>query len=111
MQNEPTMLPNELELIKEEPVSHFIMASLLIGLYIWSQMMLQQPVTTLPTPNRPTPAENNEPESTTAEARAQTLDVVSTSDELGAIEADLEATVLDDFATELNAIDAELEAQ
>jgi hypothetical protein len=103
----------------EEHISHFgliigilivVLALVLIGLYVWSQMMAR-PAAPLPTPVRPTAAENNEPESTTAEARAQTLDIVSTSDELGAIEADLEATALDDFVTELNAIDAELEAR
>lgn len=81
----------------------------LIGLYVWNQLMVNAPVTAPPTPERPTAAENNEPESTTAEAETEVLQVVSTSDELSAIEADLDATNLETIDTELNAIEAELE--
>jgi hypothetical protein len=41
---------------------------------------------------RPTAEENNEPESTTAEARVQASQTLSSSDELSSIEADLTGT-------------------
>lgn len=86
-----------------------ILVLLLAGLYLWSTTLNNiAPVETTPV-TRPTTEENNEPESTKAEAEVETLEVLSTSDELGAIEADLESTDLDALDTELNAIDAELE--
>lgn len=60
---------------------------------------------------RPTAEENNEPESTTAEAQVETMQAVSTSDEIPAIEADLESTNLDSLDAEIQAIEAELYAQ
>lgn len=88
-----------------------LLALVLIGLYMWSQLMVATPPEAVPNTTRPTAEENNEPESTTAEAQAETLQIVSTSDELSAIEADLSATNLDDLDAELNAIDAELNAE
>jgi hypothetical protein len=38
------------------------------------------------------------------------MQAVSTSDEISAIESDIEGTMLDNIANELNAIDAEIEA-
>ena len=93
----------------------FILALLLVsilgGMYYWLNVM--NTPAPLPTPapvERPTPEENNEPESTTAEAQTQALETVSTSDEIDAIESDLEATDLESLDAELEAIDAELEA-
>ena len=86
-----------------------LLVLLLGGLYLWSNT-LQDP---LPEPvpvERPTAEENNEPESNNAEAEVQTLETVSTSDEISAIEADLDSTNLDELDAELNAIDAELDA-
>ncbi|USN87378.1 MAG: hypothetical protein H6779_03100 [Candidatus Nomurabacteria bacterium] len=60
-------------------------------------------------PARPTAEVNKEPESATAYAQVQSFGVMSTSDELSAIEADLESTNLDALVSELNAIEAELE--
>lgn len=88
-----------------------LLALVLIGLYMWSQLMVATPPEAIPNATRPTAEENDEPESTTAEAQAETLQIVSTSDELSAIEADLSATNLDDLDAELNAIDAELNAE
>ena len=91
-----------------------LLVFILGGLYMWfSQLMMgDSPSTTQPAPvvERPTAEENNEPESTTAEAAVETQQALSTSDEIAAIEADLEATDLDALDAELNAIDAELEA-
>lgn len=85
-----------------------LLAMVFIGLYIWGQMMASETIPTGPTIQRPTAAENNEPESTTAEARTEVLNVVSTSDELSAIEADLEATMMGDIESDISAIEAEL---
>ena len=61
--------------------------------------------------NISTAEENNEPESTTADAQVQALETVSTSNEIEAIEADIESTDLDELDAELEAIDAELDAE
>jgi len=97
------------------PVILFIgilLLAILVGLVLWF-MSMQNNNTPEPAPaldTRPTPEENNEPESTTAEAQTDNLETVSTSDEISAIEADLEATDLEALDAELNAIEAELDA-
>lgn len=85
-----------------------ILLAILGGFYYWYTLVIEEANTI--TATRPTAEANNEPESTTAEARTQTLDVVSTSDELPAIRADLESTKLDDLDTEIPAIESELNA-
>lgn len=90
-----------------------ILALLLVlilgGMYYWfSTLTTNPPIDSIT--ERPTAEQNNEPESTTAEAQVETMQAVSTSDEITAIEADVEATNLDSLDTELEAIDAELEA-
>lgn len=87
-----------------------ILVLLLGGLYLWGTTLQIGDPTYTPPAERPTAEENNEPESTTAEADVQALETVSTSDEIEAIEADLESTNLDALDAELNDIDAELEA-
>lgn len=79
------------------------------GMYYWYLSLESEIVEPAPV-ERPTREENNEPESTTAEAQADAQLTTSTSDEIPAIEADVEATDLESIDTELNAIDAELEA-
>lgn len=59
---------------------------------------------------RPSLETNREPETPTATAQIESLGALSTSDELVAIEADLEATLLDSLETELLQIEAELGA-
>jgi len=86
-----------------------VLVAIFAGLGYWYHLVMNTPIVE-PLPLRPTPTMNNEPESTTAEARTATMDVVSTSDELEAIEADVASTNLDNLDVELNAIDAELEA-
>lgn len=92
----------------------FILVVLLLGIlggmYYWFTILQNQATTPVPTTLRPTPEQNNEPESTTAEAQVEALNTMSTSDELNAIEADLESTNLDGLEAELQAIEAELEA-
>lgn len=86
-----------------------ILVAILGGLYYWYTIVttpIAEPIDT----TRPTAEQNNEPESTTAEARTQTQGVVSTSDELGAIKADLDSTNLTDLDTEVAPIKAEMDA-
>ncbi len=89
-----------------------LLLAILIGLVMWF-MNISTTMDDVPEPvpvERPTAEENNEPESTTAEAQADNLEVVSTSDEISAIEADIEATDIESLDAELEAIEAELEA-
>ena len=89
-----------------------LLLAILVGLFLWFASLNNEPAEPLPAPvERPTPEENNEPESTTAEAQTDNLEVVSTSDEIAAIEADIEATDLEALDAELEAIEAELEAE
>jgi zona occludens toxin (predicted ATPase) len=83
-----------------------ILAALLGGIYYWYTILMSEPLTTLPT--RPTAEMNNEPESTTAEARTDATDVVSTSDELDALQADIESTRFDDIDDGFAAIETEI---
>lgn len=89
----------------------FILLGLILcGLVYW--FITNSPSTTPPpvTPERPTAEMNKEPESTTAYAQVESFGVMSTSDELELIAADLESTNLDSLETELVQIDQELEA-
>lgn len=89
-----------------------ILAAMLGGIYYWYTILMSEPLAIIPT--RPTAEMNNEPESTTAEARTGATDVVSTSDELDALQADIESTRFDDiddgFAAIETAIGGALEA-
>lgn len=85
-----------------------LLLGVLAGL-VWWYMNLPTPGTATDTP-RPTVEENNEPESTNAEAETSTINVLSTSDELGLIEADLDGTNLETLDAELSAIESELSA-
>jgi len=80
------------------------------GMYYWFSTLEDAQTIPTPTVERPTAEENNEPESTTAEAQAGTMLTTSTSDEIEAIEADIEGTNLETLDAELDAIDAELDA-
>lgn len=87
-----------------------LLIAILAGLYYWYSAILSQPMTIEDPAMRPTAEENNEPESTGAEAQADSMNVVSTSDELSAIEADLESTDLNSLDTEMGSIDTEMNA-
>lgn len=88
-----------------------LLVLILGGLYLWGATLQNSPAPVQTTPVvRPTPEENNEPESTTADAQVQALETVSTSNEIEAIQADIESTNLDELDAELDAIDAELDA-
>lgn len=77
------------------------------GLYIWSGMLQKNIDPIIPAEIvRPTAEENNEPESTNAEADVQILQTLSTSDEISAIQADLESTNLGTLDSDLTALEA-----
>ena len=91
-------------------VSLFIILGLILaGLYYWYSISIKQ-MTLDQNPTRPTLETNKEPETRTATAQVESLTVMSTSDELSAVEADLLSTDLDSLDTEINQINAELEA-
>lgn len=83
-----------------------ILLALLGGIYYWYTILMSETVSVPAT--RPTAEMNNEPESTTAEARTGATDVVSTSDELDAIQADIESTRFDDIDDGFTAVENEL---
>lgn len=83
-----------------------ILLALLGGIYYWYTILMNESVT--PAVSRPTAEMNNEPESTTAEARTGATDVVSTSDELDALQADIESTSFDDIDDGFTAIENEI---
>lgn len=80
------------------------------GIYYWFFIMNSTPDIPVTPEERPTPEENNEPESTTAEARTQVTNIMSSSNELSAIESDLDSTNIDDFISDINIIDNEIQA-
>lgn len=86
-----------------------ILIAILAGFYYWYTLVMQDQIAPTVT-TRPTEEQNNEPESTTAEARTGLMDVVSTSDELGAIAADAQSTNLEDLTSEITPIETDLEA-
>jgi len=88
-----------------------ILVLILGGLYLFGTTLQNSNMDTMnDAATRPTADQNNEPESTTADAQVQALETVSTSNEISAIEADISSTNLDAIDAELNAIDAELNA-
>lgn len=126
--NEPIISDDELKMPEEEfgnigpdtgAHSHlgFVLATLIVvlilllgGLYVWSTTLRAPEVTIDEEATRPTAEENNEPESTNAEADMETTGALSTSDELSAIEADLESTNTSDLDSDLTTIESELNA-
>lgn len=87
----------------------FLILLLLVSSFFWYKMSHKK-ISIVDAPLRPTAAENNEPESTTAEAETESLNALSSSDELSAIEADLKSTNLDSLTSDLNQIDAVLDS-
>lgn len=86
-----------------------VLVVMLIGLYAWYRTLTPTASAPAPTPDRPTAAENREPESTTAVAQTRAFAAMSSSDELDAIAADLESTDLASLTQEAPTIEAELE--
>jgi hypothetical protein len=84
--------------------------AILAGLFYWYQISNNVPVAT-PAPMRPSVEQNAEPETPTATAQTESFGAMSTSDEITALEADIDSTNLDSLDSELGQIDATLEAQ
>jgi hypothetical protein len=73
------------------------------GLYIWGSLLSKDAETPMPLPI------NNEPETPRAVVDTQILETTSPSDDLSAIEADLNSTNFDSLDTDLITIDTEME--
>ena len=75
------------------------------GLFLWGGMLVKEDPAFQ---ERVIP--NNEPETPRAIVDTQILETLSPSDDLGAIEADLNSTNLDSIDADITTIDAELKA-
>ena len=75
---------------------------LLCALYLWGSMLGDEPEAF-------TPPQNNEPETPRADADIQILRTWSGSDDLSAIDADLNSTDLDSLDKEMPLIERDLE--
>lgn len=112
----PTQMPGQQDPTEEHRGMIIIILGaaliiLLVGLFLWYRASQMPVPTSLPEATRPTAEMNNEPESTTAEAQTESFGALSTSDEIDAIEADLESTNLESLDSELLQIETELNAQ
>lgn len=85
-----------------------VLVLILGGLYLWGSQINLPAMDGLPAQNEP--FDNEEPETPRAAADVQILETLSTSDELGAIEADLESTNLGTLDSELSTIENELDS-
>lgn len=83
-----------------------VLIAILAGLLIWLYTLQQPEASPQPAATRPTAEENNEPESTTAEAAAQTQAVMSPSTDLDAIATDLAGTKIIDLEASFADIEA-----
>lgn len=87
-----------------------ILVLILGGLYYWFGSLNQNEMMQLtPEATRPTAEENNEPESATAEAQVDITNIISPSDEIDAIEADIEATDMESLDAQIQAVDNEID--
>jgi len=86
----------------------FLIIFIIVVIIIYKYSKNSKPTITQNLPTRPTAEINREPESTTAYTQVEILNTLSNSDELSAIEADLESTNLDFLLQEINAIETEL---
>ncbi len=119
-----TTTPEEMnvpeEFTQEEHLSHLgpilgvlivVLVLILGGLYLWGATLSEGPQhMDTAEETAPREIENKEPETPRAEADTQILETVSSSDEIEAIETDIDNTNLDTLDAEMEAIDAELEA-
>jgi hypothetical protein len=84
------------------------LAVILVGMFYWYNLGEVVPAEDN-APLRPTAEMNKEPETTNAVAEVDSFSALSTSDELSAIEADLESTNLDGLEAELGQVETEIE--
>ncbi len=76
------------------------------GLYLWGGMLAKEAGVV----EEVAPIINNEPETPRAEADQQIFETLSPSDDIDAIDADINSTNLDSLEGDLMTIDAELDA-
>ena len=108
-QNQEVHMPNDLNASHHThmgPILGILVIVLVIilgGLYLWGGMLAEE---------APVVSEqqiiNNEPETQRATTDQEILETLSPSDELDAIEADINSTNLDSLDTDMTSIDAEL---
>lgn len=88
-----------------------ILVLILGGLYLWGTTIQKvSDELVAPSAETSTTEENDGSENTNEAANVETVGTLSTSNELEAIEADIESTNLDQLDAELDTIDAELDA-
>lgn len=112
--NRRTPIPEQVQLKTSHSTLGVVVGVLIVllvlilgGLYLWGSMLTNDD---LMREERERAARiNREPETPRTNADIQALETVSSSDELYAIEADLESTNLDTLETELETIDHEIE--
>ena len=85
-----------------------LLVAILAGRYFWFVFEPNTPAEIENSSQRPTAEENDEPESTTAEARTDTLEAMSESINLDVIESDLSGTFIDPLDLQIGAIEAAL---
>lgn len=87
-----------------------LLVGILGGILWWGSEILnsKESANVTPTAQRPTAEENNEPESNNAEADVQIIRTFSSSDSVGAIEADVSATDIENLDQGIQDIDTEL---
>ncbi len=87
-----------------------LLVTILGGIYLWGSSLRSLDETTNQMPPEEKPFDNKEPETPRAATDAEIYETVSPSDELSAIEADIESTNLDILDTDLSTIGHELSA-
>lgn len=89
-----------------------ILMCILAGLYMWGESLKKNEKPQVGAEStRPTAEQNNEPESTNAEADVETLKTLSPSNELDAIEADLGSTQIPEVEPKLTTIDSSIQSE
>ncbi len=82
-----------------------VLVLILGGLFLWGSTISKMEQNVVETP-----IINNEPETPRAEADVEILEIMSPSDELDVLEADISNTNIDSLNTDLDTIDVELRA-
>jgi hypothetical protein len=84
-----------------------VLVLILGGFYLWGSSLSSD--IEIPIETQGEPFNNSEPETPRAAADAQIFETLSPSDEINAIEADLESTNLDSLGSELIVVERELD--
>ena len=87
-----------------------VLILILGGLYLWWATLQTPAAPAQPTAMRPTAAQNKEPETPTAQAYVDTAKVVSPSNDVNAIAADVNSTNINGLSADMNSIDSAVNA-